>query len=103
MDCRLTPDSCDDNASCVNSTVQIIARTDSNGNSLPTFHDHNCQCNSGYIGNGFICIEEPTDCLSTCCDSSGTYLVIEQEYCNCTTYDCPTTTTTTTTTTSKLF
>ena len=97
MDCRIFPDSCGDNASCVNTTLEVEARTDSSGNELPTYYSHQCECDSGYIGNGFLCTEEPTDCETVCCDSSTSSLGIEEDFCECDDYSCPTTEAPTTT------
>lgn len=62
----------------------------------PGWYLYQCECVDGYLGNGLVCIAEPTDCESKCCSDTNT-LAIEYDFCNCSTYACPTTTVLTTT------
>ena len=56
QDCRNNPLSCDPNASCVDSTFELIP--DDPGTPMISEREtrYYCQCNAGFVGNGFVCI-----------------------------------------------
>ena len=39
-----------------------------------------CQCKDGFLGNGYTCFEEPSDCNKTCQVDE---LAILREFCDC--------------------
>ena len=47
MDCRLRPDSCGPNASCMETHKKVTK----------DWFYHQCVCNAGFIGNGITCVE----------------------------------------------
>ena len=49
LDCRLNPNFCDPNASCVNTKKKTGGKY---GGWV-----HRCACKNGYVGNGIICVE----------------------------------------------
>ena len=87
MDCRLFPDSVHKNANCGDANIIVTAKN------TQGFSAHESKCKTGYIGNGYNCIKEPTDCEDVCCNSDTASLGIEETYCGCSNYACLVTTT----------
>ena len=85
MDCRSLPESCHSKAKCKDTGVDY-----ENLSGFP-YDAYACQCNNGYLGNGFLCVKEPSDCTETCCNDDSA-LQIEKDSCSCNSLDCSTTT-----------
>ena len=58
QDCRLRPNTCHKDATCV-STGETIDRCKNNQKNC--WHFHRCACNPGFVGNGIFCADASGD------------------------------------------